>query len=119
MYNALTDKEFLWRPGNPVLLKYQTKKYKQNIRNIVDSLETKANREGFDSRVDGTFGKPTGYVNETNHYKFIGGKFYVKSRTEDDDKWQEVKDSKKITELEKMFKEKGLVKDETNYVYVK
>jgi hypothetical protein len=119
MYNALTDKEFLWRPGKPVLLKYQTKKYKLNIKNIVDSLETITNRQGYDDRIEGTFGTPTGYVNDTNHYKFIGGKFYVKNRTEDDDKWQEVKDSKKITELEKMFKEKGLVKDETNYVYVK
>jgi hypothetical protein len=119
MYGALTDKEYPWRPGKPVLLKYQTKKYKQNIKNIVDSLETIVNRQSYDDRIEGTFGTPTGYVNDPNHYKFIGGKFYVKIRTEDDDKWEEVKDSKKITELEKMFKEKGLVKDETNYVFVK
>jgi|694.fasta_scaffold72187_4 hypothetical protein len=122
LVNAMKDKEaspFLmgWKPNMPVPLKYQTKEYKKDIKNQVDWLDRIP--PSSDYRINGTFGKPTGWADEPIHYKFIGGKFYSKKVDDDNTKWIEVKDSNKIKSLENMFKEKGLVKDETGYVYVK
>jgi hypothetical protein len=107
-----------WRPNRPVPLIYQTKEYKKNIKDITEWLDKRVPKSK-DSRIYGTYGRPTSWFDNPEEYKFIGGKFYSKNKDDDDTKWVEVKDSSKIKELESMFEEKGLVKDETGYVYVK
>jgi hypothetical protein len=73
---------------------------------------------GTDCRFEGTLGRPMkGKGNDPYEYKFVYGKYYTKLK--DKENWIEVKDPKMVSEIEKIFTNAGLVKDQNNIAYMK
>jgi hypothetical protein len=114
-----------WDVGYPVPLKYQTPKYKRELKEIVKNLDTKPQDE--DARWPGSFGAPIFFNDwkKDTEFKFIDGKFYARPRNGGHsfkNDWHYYsgvkKDGSDIKELEKNFQNEDLVKDSTGYVYV-
>jgi hypothetical protein len=120
MTDVLATKCGNWSVNRPVPLKYQTKKYKNEIVEIVKGLDmiAKINPKN-DCREDGTFGKSLmGKSNDPYEYKFFNGKYFTKKKTETD--WIDVSNSQKIKNaIEKMFVDLGFKKDEKGLFFVK
>lgn len=108
-----------WKPGSPVPLKYQTDAYKSNLVNIVKSLETIGTNPNEDCRFFGTFGRSfKGIGNDTNNYKLINGKYFIKSKGSTD--WIDVTSNQNITQnIDKNAKQLGLIKDDKVGIYMK
>jgi hypothetical protein len=113
-----------WYYDKLVPIKYQTKKYKATLNEIlperITDYETvmKETPGGTDCRFEGTLGRPMkGKGNDPYEYKFVYGKYYTKLK--DKENWIEVKDSKMMSAIEKIFTNAGLVKDPNNIAYMK
>jgi hypothetical protein len=111
-----------WDEKYIVPIKYQTQDYKNNLKKILPTKiqfwEDQAENYSNECRFEGTLGRPIkGKGNDPYEYKFIYGKYYTKLK--DKENWIEVKDSKMISAIEKIFTNAGLVKDPNNIAYMK